>query len=87
MGPHRYPIHPTGLPIRSQTVSQIVDILMALEDGTKLYLLAPIIRGRKGEYRKEIAELHRKGFSRVRIDGDFMMLKILRLLINKKSMI
>ncbi|MGB1758864.1 MAG: excinuclease ABC subunit UvrA, partial [Candidatus Puniceispirillaceae bacterium] len=60
----------TGLPIRSQTVSQMVDILMALEDGTRLYLLAPIIRGRKGEYRKEIAELHRKGFSRVRIDGE-----------------
>jgi len=41
----------TGLPIRSQTVSQMVDILMALEDGTRLYLLAPIVRGRKGEYR------------------------------------
>ena len=60
----------TGLPIRSQTVSQMVDILMALDDGTRLYLLAPIVRGRKGEYRKEIAELHRKGFGRVRIDGD-----------------
>jgi excinuclease ABC subunit A len=60
----------TGLPIRSQTVSQMVDILMALEDGTRLYLLAPIVRGRKGEYRKEIAELHRKGFGRVRIDGE-----------------
>ncbi len=59
----------TGLPIRSQTVSQMVDILMALEDGIRLYLLAPIVRGRKGEYRKEIAELHRKGFGRVRIDG------------------
>ena len=60
----------TGLPIRSQTVSQMVDILMALEDGTRLYLLAPIVRGRKGEYRKEIAELHRKGFGRVRINGE-----------------
>ena len=60
----------TGLPIRSQTVSQMVDILMALEDGIRLYLLAPIVRGRKGEYRKEIAELHRKGFGRVRIDGE-----------------
>ena len=60
----------TGLPIRSQTVSQMVDILLAMEDGTRLYLLAPVVRGRKGEYRKELAEYHRKGFSRVRIDGE-----------------
>ena len=60
----------TGLPIRSQTVSQMVDILLAMEQGTRLYLLAPIVRGRKGEYRKELAEFHRKGFSRVRIDGE-----------------
>jgi excinuclease ABC subunit A len=60
----------TGLPIQSQTVSQMVDILLAIEIETRLYLLAPIVRGRKGEYRKEIAELHRKGFSRVRIDGE-----------------
>jgi excinuclease ABC subunit A len=60
----------TGLPIRSQTVSQMVDILLAMEDGTRIYLLAPIVRGRKGEYRKELAEFHRKGFSRVRIDGE-----------------
>ncbi|MEC8131101.1 MAG: excinuclease ABC subunit UvrA, partial [Pseudomonadota bacterium] len=60
----------TGLPIRSQTVSQMVDILLAMDDGTRLYLLAPVIRGRKGEYRKELADYHRKGFSRVRIDGE-----------------
>ncbi len=60
----------TGLPIRSQTVSQMVDILLAMETGTRIYLLAPIVRGRKGEYRKELAEFHRKGFSRVRIDGE-----------------
>ena len=60
----------TGLPIRSQTVSQMVDILLAMEEGTRLYLLAPVVRGRKGEYRKELAEYHRKGFSRVRIDGE-----------------
>ena len=60
----------TGLPIRSQTVSQMVDILLAMEDGTRLYLLAPVVRGRKGEYRKELADYHRKGFSRVRIDGE-----------------
>ncbi|MFL2845621.1 MAG: excinuclease ABC subunit UvrA [Candidatus Puniceispirillaceae bacterium] len=60
----------TGLPIRSQTVSQMVDVLLGLDEGTRLYLLAPIVRGRKGEYRKELSELNRKGFSRVRINGD-----------------
>ena len=60
----------TGLPIRSQTVSQMVEILLDLDEGTRLYLLAPIVRGRKGEYRKELSELNRKGFSRVRINGD-----------------
>jgi excinuclease ABC subunit A len=60
----------TGLPIRSQTVSQMVDNLLTMAAGTRLYLLAPIVRGRKGEYRKELAELHRKGFSRVRINGE-----------------
>ncbi len=59
----------TGLPIESQTVSQMVDRLLALEEGTRLYLLAPIVRGRKGEYRKELAELAKKGFQRVKIDG------------------
>ena len=61
----------TGLPIESQTVSQMVDRVMALEEGTRLYLLAPMVRGRKGEYRKELAELQKKGFQRVRIDGEF----------------
>ncbi|WMT90552.1 excinuclease ABC subunit UvrA [Pelagibacterium sp. H642] len=61
----------TGLPIESQTVSQMVDKVLALEDGTRLYLLAPIVRGRKGEYRKELAELMKKGFQRVKIDGEF----------------
>jgi len=61
----------TGLPIESQTVSQMVDRVMALEEGTRLYLLAPIVRGRKGEYRKELAELQKKGFQRVKIDGTF----------------
>ncbi|MPY72283.1 MAG: excinuclease ABC subunit A, partial [Alphaproteobacteria bacterium] len=59
----------TGLPIESQTVSQMVDRIMAMEDGTRLYLLAPIVRGRKGEYRKELADLRKRGFQRVRIDG------------------
>ena len=61
----------TGLPIESQTVSQMVDKVLALEEGTRLYLLAPIVRGRKGEYRKELAELLKKGFQRVKIDGEF----------------
>ncbi|MBO6542173.1 MAG: excinuclease ABC subunit UvrA [Alphaproteobacteria bacterium] len=61
----------TGLPIESQTVTQMVDRVMALEEGTRLYLLAPIVRGRKGEYRKEFAELLKKGFQRVKVDGQF----------------
>ncbi|MGB1183473.1 MAG: excinuclease ABC subunit UvrA, partial [Candidatus Puniceispirillaceae bacterium] len=61
----------TGLPIRSQTVSQMVDIILAMEESTRLYLLAPVIRGRKGEYRKEMATWLQKGFSRARIDGEF----------------
>jgi len=60
----------TGLPIESQTVSQMVDRILEMEEGTRLYLLAPIVRGRKGEYRKELAELQKKGFQRVKIDGE-----------------
>ncbi len=59
----------TGLPIESQTVSQMVDRVMGLAEGTRLYLLSPIVRGRKGEYRKELAELQRAGFQRVKVDG------------------
>ncbi|MEG6509430.1 excinuclease ABC subunit UvrA [Methyloligella sp. 2.7D] len=61
----------TGLPIESQTVSQMVDRVLELEEGTRLYLLAPVVRGRKGEYKKELAELMKKGFQRVKIDGEF----------------
>src|SRR5688572_1840893 len=61
----------TGLPIESQTVSQMVDKVMELPEATRLYLLAPIAKGRKGEYRKELAELQKKGFQRVKIDGTF----------------
>src|SRR5690348_11768256 len=61
----------TGLPIESQTVSQMVDRVLALPEGTRLYLLAPVVRGRKGEYRKEMAEYLKKGFQRVKIDGVF----------------
>ena len=59
----------TGLPIESQTVSQMVDRIKTMPDGTRLYLMAPIVRGRKGEYRKELQELQRKGFQRVKVDG------------------
>ena len=58
----------TGLPIESQTISQMVDRTVAMGEGTRLYLLAPIVRGRKGEYRKELAELQKRGFQRVKID-------------------
>ncbi len=61
----------TGLPIESQTISQMVDRIMALPEGTRLYLLAPVVRGRKGEYRKELAEFMRKGYQRVKVDGAF----------------
>ena len=61
----------TGLPIESQTISQMVDRILDLDEGTRLYLLAPIVRGRKGEYRKELAELQKKGFLRVKIDGEY----------------
>jgi len=61
----------TGLPIESQTISQMVDRVLALPEKTRLFLLAPVIRGRKGEYRKEIAEFQKKGFQRLRIDGEY----------------
>ncbi|MFH1554396.1 MAG: excinuclease ABC subunit UvrA, partial [Pseudomonadota bacterium] len=61
----------TGLPIESQTVSQMVDRVLALPEGSRLYLLAPVVRGRKGEYRKELAEFLKKGFQRVKLDGTF----------------
>ena len=59
----------TGLPIESQTVSQMVDAVMAYPEGSKLLILSPVIRGRKGEYRKELADWQKKGFGRVKIDG------------------
>ncbi len=61
----------TGEPISSQTVTEMVDRLMAEGDGARFYLLAPIIRGRKGEYKKEFAELLKKGFQRVKVDGEY----------------
>ena len=61
----------TGLPIVSQTVSQMVDRLAALPDGERIYLLAPVIRDRKGEHRKEIADWQKAGFQRLKIDGTY----------------
>ncbi|GLQ07456.1 excinuclease ABC subunit UvrA [Sneathiella chinensis] len=60
----------TGLPIESQTVSQMVDQVMAMGEDKRLYLLAPIVRGRKGEYRKEFLDLRKRGFQRVKVDGE-----------------
>ena len=59
----------TGLPIESQTVSQMVDRIEEMPEGTRLYLLAPFVRGRKGEYRKDLLDLRKKGFLRVKVDG------------------
>jgi excinuclease ABC subunit A len=61
----------TGLPIESQTVSQMVDRVLAMEADTRAYLLAPIVRGRKGEYRREFQDLMKRGFQRVKVDGAF----------------
>jgi excinuclease ABC subunit A len=60
----------TGLPIESQNVSQMVDRIAAMKEGTRLYLIAPVVRGRKGEYRKELKEYQKRGFQRVKIDGE-----------------
>ena len=65
----------TGLPIEAQTVSQMVDRVMAMDEGTRLLLLAPIVRGRKGEYKKELQDQARRGFQRVRIDGEMFDLE------------
>ncbi|MCA0906468.1 excinuclease ABC subunit UvrA [Ruegeria marisrubri] len=61
----------TGQPIEAQQVQDMVDRIMAMEEGTRGYLLAPIVRDRKGEYRKEFLELRKQGFQRVKVDGEF----------------
>ncbi len=61
----------TGKPITAQTISMMVDRVMQLPEGTRAYLLAPVVRGRKGEYRKELLEWQKAGFTRVRVDGEF----------------
>ncbi|MFC3713988.1 excinuclease ABC subunit UvrA [Sphingoaurantiacus capsulatus] len=61
----------TGLPISAQQVSQMVDRVMEQPEGTRLYLLAPVVRGRKGEYRKEFAEWKKTGYQRVKVNGEY----------------
>jgi excinuclease ABC subunit A len=61
----------TGMPIEAQQVQDMVDRVMTMEEGTRGYLLAPIIRDRKGEYKKEFLELRKQGFQRVKVDGQF----------------
>ncbi len=75
----------TGLPIESQTVSQMVDRILEMSNGTRLFLLAPIIRGRKGEYRRELAELMKRGFTRVKIDGEMHDIDTVPVLDKKKK--
>ncbi len=65
----------SGLPIEAQQVQDMVDRVMAMEEGTRAYLLAPIVRDRKGEYRKEFLELRKQGFQRVKVDGQFFELE------------
>ena len=75
----------TGLPIESQTVSQMVDRTLAMPEGRRLLLLAPLVRGRKGEYRKELAELQKRGFQRVKVDGSLYEIEQVPALDKKKK--
>jgi len=75
----------TGLPIESQTVSQMVDRIEAMAEGTRLYLLAPLVRGRKGEYRKELQDLQKRGFQRVKVDGTLYEIDAVPALDKKKK--
>ena len=75
----------TGLPIESQTVSQMVDRIMALPEGTKLSLLSPIVRGHKGEYKKEIQALQKKGFTRLKVDGEMVEIADMKALDKNKK--
>ncbi|MCK4712356.1 MAG: excinuclease ABC subunit UvrA, partial [Marinosulfonomonas sp.] len=65
----------TGKPIEAQQVQDMVDRIMAMQDGLRAYLLAPIVRDRKGEYRKEFIELRKQGFQRIKVDGAFYELE------------
>ncbi|MEP1231610.1 MAG: excinuclease ABC subunit A, partial [Litorimonas sp.] len=65
----------TGLPIESQTVSQMVDRVMTLPEGTKLYIMAPVVRGRKGEFKKDFADYMKQGFQRAKINGEIVRIE------------
>jgi len=65
----------TGLPIESQSVAQMVDRVMELDEGARLFILAPIVRGRKGEYKKELVELMKQGFQRAKINGEMVRIE------------
>jgi len=75
----------TGLPLQAQSVSQMVDRAMALPEGTRAFLLAPVVRGRKVEYRKELATLQKDGFTRVKVDGAFLEIADVPTLDKKKK--
>jgi excinuclease ABC subunit A len=77
--------HRCGRPIAAQTVSQMVDAVMALREGAKIQVLAPIVRGRKGEYKKELAQMVRKGFVRARVDGAWVQIEDVVELDKKKA--
>ena len=65
----------TGLPIESQTISQMVDLILGMAEGTRIMIVSPLIRGRKGEYRKEILDLQKRGFQRLIVDGELYLIE------------
>jgi excinuclease ABC subunit A len=75
----------TNLPIEAQTVSQIVDKILLFPEGTRFYIMAPLVRGRKGEYRKDLIDLQKAGFQRVKIDGSVYDLDYTPILDKKKN--
>ena len=76
----------TGLPIKSQTVSEISDNILNTNNNNKAYILSPIVRDRKGEYKKEIEELKKKGFQRLKVDGNIYEIDAVQFLILKKTL-
>jgi len=67
--------HICGRPIQGQSAEQIIDQVMAMEEGTRFMVLAPVVRGRKGEYGKLLDELRAEGFTRIEVDGEQRMLE------------
>ena len=75
----------TGLPIESQTLSQMVDKALALPEGTRIFILAPVVRDRKGEYRKEFGDWKKQGYQRIRLDGEILDIDDLPVIDKKKK--